>query len=407
MLSLDKDKIKVLLLEGIDSSAVKTFHENGYQNVELLKTALEGDKLVEKLQDAFILGIRSRTQVTKEVLSHAKKLFAVGCFCIGTNQVALNDAALHGIPVFNAPHANTRSVAELVIGLTVMLMRNIFPKSCAAHAGEWLKTVEGSREVRGKVIGIIGYGHIGSQVSILAEAFGMHVIYYDIVGKLPLGNAKSSGSLEELLEQSDVVTLHVPETNQTKMMMGVDQLEKMKKGSFLINASRGCVVDISTLKKQLDSGRIHGAAIDVFPEEPKEKSHEFISPLRGDFRVIMSPHIGGSTLEAQHNIGLEVSRKLIHYSDRGSTEGAVNFPSLSLPLHTETHRILNIHRNEPGMMQKINKSVADEEINVQSQYLLTNEQIGYVVLDIEKKAFQKLTKTLQQIKGSIKTRVLY
>lgn len=407
MLSLDKDKIKVLLLEGIDPSSVDIFNQNGYHNVELLKTALEGNQLAEKLQDAFILGVRSRTQVTKEVMSQAKKLFAIGCFCIGTNQVALKDAAFHGIPVFNAPHANTRSVAELVLGLTVMLMRNIFPKSCAAHEGKWLKTVQGSREVRGKVIGIVGYGHIGSQVSILAEAFGMYVLYYDIIGKLPLGNAKAIGSLDELLQQSDVVTLHVPETDQTKNMIGAAELKKMKEGAVLINASRGSVVDVDALKKCLDSEKIQGAAIDVFPEEPKEKSHEFISPLRDDSRVIMTPHIGGSTLEAQHNIGVEVSCKLVHFSDRGSTEGAVNFPSLTLPLHTETHRILNIHRNEPGMMQKINKAVADEQINVQSQYLLTNEQIGYVVLDIEKKASRALTKMLQQIEGSIRTRVLY
>lgn len=407
MLSLSKDKIKILLLEGIDETAVDMFNQHGYNNVELLATALGGDALVKKLQDVFILGVRSRTQLTKKVLEEAPKLIAAGCFCIGTNQVSLKDAALKGIPVFNAPHANTRSVAELVIGLTVMLMRNIFPKSCAAHEGKWLKSAEGSREVRGKVIGIVGYGHIGSQVSILAESLGVQVVYYDIVSKLPLGNAKAVGSLDELLEQSDVVTLHVPETKETDNMIDSSCFDKMKMGAFLVNASRGTVVDVDALKKNLDTGKIRGAALDVFPAEPKEKSQMFESPLRGDSRVIMTPHIGGSTLEAQHNIGIEVSRKLIHYSDRGSTEGAVNFPLLNLPLHKKTHRILNIHRNLPGMMQKINKAVADENINVQSQYLLTNEQIGYVVLDVEKKVSQNLKNALQQIEGSIRTRVLY
>ena len=407
MYSLDKEKIKVLLLEGIDPRAVQYFRDQGYENVELIAKALEGKELEEKLQDAFILGIRSRTQMTKEILACAPKLFAIGCFCIGTNQVSLNDSALSGIPVFNAPHANTRSVAELVIGWTIMLLRNIFLKSQLAHAGKWQKTAVGSHEVRGKVMGIVGYGHIGSQVSVLAESMGMQVIYYDLLNKLPLGNAQPVHSFEKLLKDSDIVTLHVPETERTKNLINEKQLKMMKKGAYLINASRGTTVDIHALKDSLDSGHIAGAALDVFPTEPKGAAVEFESPLRGDSRVIITPHIGGSTEEAQNKIGLEVSRKLIQYSDWGSTEGAVNFPSLSLPKHQNTHRILNIHRNIPGMMQKINTAVANENINVQSQYLLTNEQIGYVVLDIEKAVSTPLKEKLQELEGSIRTRILY
>lgn len=407
MYSLDKDKIKVLLLEGIDESAVQFFKDQGYGNVELVGKALEGDELLAKLEEAFILGIRSRTQLTKEVLRHANKLFAIGCFCIGTNQVSLKDAAIQGVPVFNAPHANTRSVAELVIGWTIMLLRKVFLKSHLVHAGEWDKTAVGSHEVRGKTLGIVGYGHIGSQVSVLAEALGMQVIYYDLLSKLPLGNAHPVESLEELLKMSDVVTLHVPETSLTKNMINAESLKIMKKGTYLINASRGTTVDIDALKASLDAGHIAGAALDVFPKEPKGAAVPFESPLRGDPRVILTPHIGGSTEEAQNKIGLEVSRKLVQYSDWGSTEGAVNFPSLSLPKHQGTHRILNIHRNVPGMMQKINAVVAEDNINVQSQYLLTNEEIGYVVLDIEMEASDQLKDKLQKLEGSIRTRILY
>jgi D-3-phosphoglycerate dehydrogenase / 2-oxoglutarate reductase len=406
-LSLDKEKIKVLLLEGVDASASEIFHEQGYTNVEALSVALEEGELVEKLQDTFILGIRSRTQLTKKILANAPKLFAIGCYCIGTNQVCIRDAALKGIPVFNAPHSNTRSVAELVIGLTIMLMRGVFPKNAAAHQGKWLKNAEGSHEVRGKVIGIIGYGHIDSQVSILAESLGMHVYYYDIETKLPLGNAASLPSLEELLSISHVVTLHVPDTPQTKNMIGADQFQLMKEGSFLINASRGSVVDIEALKNHLEKGKISGAALDVFPQEPPSESVLFDTPFKKYDNVILTPHIGGSTQEAQRNIGIEVSRKLVHYSDRGSTEGAVNFPIINLPLHKDTHRILHIHKNIPGMLQKINKAVADENINVQSQYLLTTQDIGYVVLDIEKKVSRKLQKNLREIEGTIRTRVLF
>jgi D-3-phosphoglycerate dehydrogenase / 2-oxoglutarate reductase len=407
MLSLDKDKIKVLLLEGIDQSAVQIFNEQGYRNIEQVAGALDGKELEKKLKDAYILGLRSRTQLTPEMLACAPKLFAVGCFCIGTNQVSLPAAAKQGVPVFNAPHANTRSVAEMVIGLTIMLMRHIFPKSISAHQGDWLKSAGGSHEVRGKVMGIVGYGHIGSQVSVLAEALGMRVVYYDVLNKLPLGNAQAVESLEELLKLSDVVTLHIPETEQTRQIMNDKRLHMMKKGACLINASRGTTVDIRALKKCLDYGLLGGAALDVFPAEPQGKGAVFESPLRGDTRVIITPHIGGSTEEAQVKIGMEVSRKLIAFSDWGNTEGAVNFPSLSLPKHQNTHRILNIHRNIPGMMQKINAAIAEENINVQSQYLLTNELMGYVVLDIEKKVSKNLRERLQKLDGSIRTRILY
>ncbi len=407
MLSLEKDKIRILLLEGVDPSAEKTFREQGYKNIESLSKALPEAALIDKLQGTYILGVRSRTQVTAEVLAQAPKLFAVGTYCIGTDQIALSAAALQGIPVFNAPHANTRSVAELVIGLTIMQMRDIFAKNSALHLGKWLKSAEGSHEIRGKIIGIVGYGHIGTQVSILAEAMGMRVVYYDIVSKLPLGNAVPLGSLEEVLAIADVVTLHVPDTQQTCGMMNAERFSKMKKGACLINASRGGVVDLEVLKVYLDNGTIKNAALDVFPQEPESGAVPFENLLKGDPRLILTPHIGGSTLEAQHNIGIEVTRKLISYSDGGSTEGAVNFPALSLPIHKDMHRILNVHRNIPGMLQKINKAVADENINVHSQYLLTNQEIGYVVLDIERKISQKLTDTLRRLEGSIRTRILY
>ena len=401
------EKTKVLLLESIDRSAEELFRDSGYSDVVTISEALTGDQLIKEVADAGIIGIRSRTKLTQEVLGHAKKLFAIGCYCIGTDQVSLKEAALHGVPVFNAPHSNTRSVAELGIGYTIMLMRGIFPKNAAAQKGEWLKNALGSHEVRGKAIGIVGYGHIGSQVSILAESLGLRVYYYDIQTKLPLGNAQPVASLDELLKVSDLVTLHVPDDKTTRNMMGVVNLRKMKRGTFLINLSRGTVVDIDALKNCLDDGFLRGAALDVFPTEPKSGVNEFVSVLRGYSNVILTPHIGGATIEAQRNIGIEVSDKLIKYADRGSTEGAVNFPAISLPLHQETHRILHIHKNIPGMLQQINKSIADEDINVHSQYLLTNSNIGYVVLDIEKKTSKKLIEKLNKIDGTIRTRVLF
>jgi D-3-phosphoglycerate dehydrogenase / 2-oxoglutarate reductase len=405
--SLNKEKIKILLLEGVHSKAIHSFNDHGYSNIETLKSSLPFDQLIKQLEDVHILGIRSRTQVTEEVIKAAKRLISVGCFCIGTNQVALEATASMGIPVFNAPHSNTRSVAELVIGLTVVLFRNIFEKSMAAHQGQWLKSAEGSHEVRGKVMGIVGYGHIGSQVSILAEAIGMHVLYYDIQTKLPLGNAHSTNSLSELLKKSDIVTLHVPEDTTTKDMIGYPELKIMKKGSFLINASRGHVVVIKALKEALEAKQLKGAAIDVFPKEPKSGEEEFTSILRDIPNVILTPHIGGSTKEAQENIALEVSRSLIDFSDKGFTEGAVNFPQVNLPLHPGSHRILHIHHNVPGILQQINTIIGKEEINVLGQHLQTTNTIGYVLLDIAKESSKRLLEQLNTIQGTIRSRLLF
>ncbi|MEJ2051491.1 MAG: NAD(P)-dependent oxidoreductase, partial [Calditrichota bacterium] len=342
--SLSKEKIKILLLEGVHPYALEIFREYGYTNIENIPTTLDQNALREKIKDIFILGVRSRSRITADILQQAKKLITIGCFCIGTDQISLEDAAHKGIPVFNAPHSNTRSVAELVIGC------------------------------------IIGYGHIGSQVSILAEALGMQVIYYDIKSKLPLGNARSVNSLEKLLKLADIVTLHVPEDETTIQMMNVQTLALMKKGSYLINASRGKVVDLIALSNSLKSGQIRGAAVDVFPTEPKSNQERFESPLIGLENVILSPHIGGSTQEAQKNIGAEVASKLVYYSDRGSTETAVNFPMVSLRPNENAHRILHTHENRPGMLSAINEQVSSKGINVLGQYLETNHQIGYVVL---------------------------
>ncbi|MDJ0837297.1 MAG: phosphoglycerate dehydrogenase [Acidobacteriota bacterium] len=406
-LSLNKDKIRIVLLEGIHPHAVEVFNEHGYQNVELISHALTADALIDKIKDARLVGVRSRTQLTDEVLDKTKKLMAVGCFCIGTNQVSLDTAAMNGVPVFNAPHSNTRSVAELVVGQTIMLLRGIFPKSMAAHQQSWIKTAKGSHEVRGKVIGIVGYGHIGSQVSVLAEAMGMTIIYYDVQRKLPLGNARSIGSLEGLLEQADVVTLHVPQEESTRNLMSREMLERMKPGSHLINASRGNVVDIEALAELLRSDHIAGAAVDVFPVEPKSNKQAFESPLIGLPQVILTPHIGGSTQEAQRSIGHEVATRLIHFSDRGETDGSVNFPPVNLPEHEGSHRILHIHRNEPGMLRQINKALAEENINVLGQYLGTNNKIGYVVLDIAKDMSERLFERIRAVEGTIRCRMLY
>jgi len=409
--SLSKEKIKVVLLEGIHPKAEEVFRESGYTNIESYPTTLKGKELIDKIQDAFMIGIRSRTQITPEILQHAPKLIAIGCFCIGTNQVAVEEAANRGIPVFNAPHSNTRSVAELVIGLIIMLFRDIFPKNAAAHRQEWRKTAKNSYEIRGKTIGIVGYGHIGSQVSILAEALGMHVIYYDIKTKLPLGNARPVKSLEELLKKADIVTLHVPEDETTINMINAKALSMMKQNSYLINASRGKVVDIDALADALRSGHLRGAAVDVFPNEPSSNKEKLESPLIGLENVILTPHIGGSTQEAQENIGVEVANKLVYYSDRGTTEGAVNFPMVNLRPTDHAHRILHIHENRPGLLKEINKRVADQNINVLGQYLETRKLIGYVVLDIDPDVpipvLKKLRADLNQIEGTIRTRMLY
>lgn len=410
-LSLSKEKIKILLLEGIHSRAVEVFKEQGYNQVELISNALDPEILLEKIANVHMVGIRSRTQLTPDVLSHAKKLMAIGCFCIGTNQVALGAAAEKAIPVFNAPHSNTRSVAELVIGQTIMLMRKIFPKSSAAHRGNWQKTATGSYEVRGKTLGIVGYGHIGSQVSVLAEAMGMKVLYYDILSRLPLGNAVGVASLEALLQASDVVTLHVPATPETKGMIGAEELRAMKVGSSLINASRGNVVDLDALADALKEQHLSGAAIDVFPVEPKSNQQSFHSPLCGLDQVILSPHIGGSTLEAQANIGLTVAHKLAFYSDRGSTEGAVNVPQVNLRANEDAHRILHFHANQPGMLSQINAILGENNINVTGQHLGTQDHVGYVVVDIAPEdnleKLHQVRTTLGEIPGTIRTRLLY
>lgn len=406
--SLPKDQIKVLLLEGVHQNAIDYFQQNGYKNLEILKTALPEDQLVEKIRDVHFLGIRSRTQLNAKVLNAAEKLLAAGCFCIGTNQVDLKTAQSKAIPVFNAPFANTRSVAELTIASTIHLMRGTFPKSVAAHRGEWLKSAENSYEVRGKKLGIIGYGNIGAQLSVIASGLGMHVYYYDTDSKLAHGNAKPTESLDELLSISDVVTLHVPETPETKNMINADTLKKMKPGSHLINYARGTVVDIEALAHSLKSGHLHGAALDVFPVEPKSKDETFESALRGLDNVIITPHVGGSTQEAQANIGLEVAEKLVKYGDNGSTAWSVNFPQVNLPEHKDVHRIMNIHQNKPGMLSKINAIFSDNGANVLGQFLQTDDEIGYVVVDIDADHDPFIFKEkLQAIEGSIKTRVLH
>ncbi len=406
--SFPKEKIKILLLEGIDQSAIELFERSGYSNIEHYSKALPEAELIEKLDDVRILGIRSKTQVTQNVIAQTDKLLAVGCFCIGTNQVNLNKATDAGIAVFNSPYSNTRSVAELVIAEIIMLIRRIPEKDKACHEGVWLKTTKGgSNEVRGKILGIIGYGHIGSQVSVLAEAMGMKVIYYDIEPKLPMGNAIPSETLEELLEKADVVTLHVPATPLTKNMINAETLAIMKRGAILLNLSRGNVVVIEDLQEALLSKQISGAAIDVFPSEPESVGASFLSPLQGLKNVILTPHIGGSTEEAQSNIGLDVAHKLIGYLDKGSTVGSLSIPELNLaPVHG-THRILHIHKNVPGMLTAINSVLSASNVNIVGQYLKTNEQIGYVVLDIEDLHSEKILQDIRNIDNTIKARILY
>lgn len=405
--SLDKSKIKILLLEGVHQTAVDNFKANGYTNIEYHPKSLSEADLLKAVEDAHFIGIRSRTQLTEDVFEAAKKLVAVGCFCIGTNQVELYSALVRGIPVFNAPYSNTRSVAELVLGEMIMLMRGIPHKSAACHEGGWIKSAEGSYELRGKKLGIIGYGNIGSQLSVLAESLGLEVLYYDVVTKLPLGNARQLDTLDELLAQSDIVSLHVPELDSTKWMIAADELKKMKPGAHLINASRGSVVVIDDLADVLKSGHLAGAAIDVFPVEPRGNDDEFVSPLRGLQNVILTPHIGGSTLEAQANIGKEVSEKLVRYSDNGTTTFAVNFPEVALPSHPGKHRLLHIHENIPGVLSEINRVLSESNINISSQYLQTNEKVGYVVVDVDVAYSQQALEALKQVKGTIRSRVLF
>jgi D-3-phosphoglycerate dehydrogenase len=408
--SLEKDKIKFLLVEGVHQSAVDTLRAAGYTNIEFHKGALDNESLKESIRDAHFVGLRSRTQLTEDVFAAAEKLVAVGCFCIGTNQVDLNAATKRGIPVFNAPFSNTRSVAEMVLGEMLLMMRGIPSANAKAHRGVWHKLAVGSFEARGKRLGIIGYGHIGTQLGILAEGLGMRVFFYDIESKLPLGNAQQIASLNELLKTSDVVTLHVPETLNTKDMIGAEQLALMKPGSLLINASRGTVIDIPALCDALRSQHLSGAAIDVFPEEPATNSDPFHSPLCEFDNVILTPHIGGSTMEAQEGIGLEVAGKLAKYSDNGSTLSAVNFPEASLPAHgASVSRLLHIHENRPGVLTSINQIFAEQGINIAAQYLQTSPQIGYVVIDVETDTATLSTalQLMKAIPGTIRARLLY
>ncbi len=405
--SLEKSKIKVLLLEGLHPSSLEVFENAGYSNVECLKTSLPEDELIEKIKDVHFVGIRSRSDLNDKVIAAASKLVAIGCFCIGTNQVNLKAAELRGIPVFNAPFSNTRSVAELVLGEVLLLLRGIPEKSAKAHRGEWLKSAVGSFEARGKQLGIIGYGHIGTQLGILAENLGMRVKFYDIEDKLPLGNASQVAKLDDLLATSDVISLHVPETPQTKYMFAKSQFDLMKKGAIFINASRGTVVNIEDLADALNAKHVSGAAIDVFPVEPKSNNEEFQSPLRGIDNVILSPHVGGSTQEAQANIGFEVSGKLVKYSDNGSTLSAVNFPEVSLPQHAGSTRLLHIHKNQPGIMNQINMAFAQKGINITAQYLQTTADIGYVVMEVEAKDAEIALDELQKIDGTIRVRTLH
>ncbi|MES2384705.1 MAG: phosphoglycerate dehydrogenase [Pseudomonadota bacterium] len=405
--SLDKNKLKFLLLEGIHPSAIAVLREAGYTQIESLPGALEGEELKAKIADAHFVGIRSRTQLTAEVLAHAHKLAAVGCFCIGTNQVDLNAARERGIAVFNAPFSNTRSVAELVLAEAILLLRGVPEKSAAAHRGGWLKSADNAFEIRGKTLGIVGYGSIGTQLSVLAENLGMQVVFFDVVTKLPLGNARQVGKLHELLAQSDVVSLHVPETRATQWMIGAAEIAAIKPGAVFINASRGTVVEIEPLAEALRSKRLLGAAIDVFPVEPKSNKDVFESPLRGLDNVILTPHVGGSTMEAQANIGIEVAEKLVKYSDNGTSTSSVNFPEVALPAHPGKHRLLHIHRNVPGVLAEINQVFAGNGINIASQFLQTNEAIGYVVIDIDAAHSDLALAKLAQVTGTIRSRVLF
>ncbi|MCQ8878098.1 phosphoglycerate dehydrogenase [Pseudoalteromonas shioyasakiensis] len=405
--SLAKDKIKILLLEGVHQSAVETLKRNGYSNIDYVKTSLPEDELLERIKDVHFVGLRSRTHITEAVLEAAEKLVAIGCFCIGTNQVNLEAARQRGIAVFNAPFSNTRSVAELVLGEILLLFRGIPERNAIAHRGGWLKTANGSFEARGKTLGIIGYGHIGTQLSIMAENIGMNVEFYDIEDKLTLGNATQVHNLTQLLQRADVISLHVPETPQTKNLIGSAEISVMKQGAILINASRGTVVDIDALAEALRDKKLSGAAIDVFPVEPKSNDDEFISPLREFDNVILTPHIGGSTQEAQENIGIEVAGKLAKYSDNGSTITAVNFPEVSLPELANRSRLLHVHHNRPGVLTQINQAFAQHGINIAAQYLQTDEAIGYVVIDVDTDQSEVALKELSAVEGTIRARILH
>ena len=405
--SFPKEKINILFLENISEKAVQQFKQNGYANVKKIAGALSEEELIKEIKDVHLIGIRSKTQITPKVLAAAKKLQAIGCFCIGVNQVDIKAASKKGVVVFNAPYSNTRSVAELVIGISAMLIRRITDKNIAAHKGIWMKEAKGSFELRGKTLGLVGYGNIGSQVSVLAEAIGMKVMFHDTETKLPLGNAVAAKNLKELLSASDIVSLHVPETAQTKNLINKTNLKYCKKGALLLNYARGEVVDIKALAEAIKDGLIGGAGIDVFPVEPEKNGDAFTTPLQGLPNVILTPHIGGSTEEAQQNIGEDVSIKLFQYLERGITNGSHSVPAIALPPVEGAHRILHMHNNVPGVLSAINTALSKNNINIVGQYLKTNEEIGYVVLDVDTKLSKRALELLKEVKDTIKVRMLY
>ena len=405
--SFPKEKINILFLENISEKAVQQFKQNGYANVKKIAGALSEEELIKEIKDVHLIGIRSKTQITPKVLAAAKKLQAIGCFCIGVNQVDIKAASKKGVVVFNAPYSNTRSVAELVIGISTMLIRRISDKNIAAHKGIWLKEAKGSFELRGKTIGLVGYGNIGSQVSVLAEAIGMKVMFHDTETKLPLGNAVAAKNLKELLSASDIVSLHVPETAQTKNLINKTNLKYCKKGALLLNYARGEVVDLKALAEAIKDGLIGGAGIDVFPVEPEKNGDAFTTPLQGLPNVILTPHIGGSTEEAQQNIGEDVSIKLFQYLERGITNGSHSVPAIALPPVEGAHRILHMHNNVPGVLSAINTALSKNNINIVGQYLKTNEEIGYFVLDVDTKLSKRALELLKEVKDTIKVRMLY
>jgi len=404
--SYPKDKVRILLLEGIHPAAVDIFKEAGYE-ARVVKSAMSNQELRDVIEPIHVLGIRSKTQIRQPAIGASKRLLAIGCFCIGTNQVDLDAAASKGVPVFNAPFSNTRSVAELTLAEVVMLSRKAAHRSMELHSGRWEKSAAGSREVRNKTIGIVGYGHIGSQVGLLAEAFGMRVVFYDIVNKLPLGNAVQLASLGELLQSSDFVTLHVPESPETRNMVSSREISLMKNGSCLLNLSRGSVVDLKAVSDALTSGHLAGAALDVFPREPGSSSEAFECELRGLENVILTPHIGGSTEEAQRNIGIEVASALVKYIETGSSSGSVNFPHVDLPLVRNRHRVLNIHRNVPGVLSNINRIVAEMGVNISSQYLGTRHDVGYLIMDVDQRISREVKREIDILDTTIKTRLLF
>ncbi|MCS6808986.1 MAG: phosphoglycerate dehydrogenase [Bacteroidota bacterium] len=402
--------MKILLLENIHESGVQVFKNADLgENVEIItcKHSLDEDALIAALDGISLLGIRSRTHITERVLNHAPQLQAIGAYCIGTNQIALEAAALRGIPAFNAPYSNTRSVAEMVIGEVIMLMRGLYHKISRLHAGEWVKSSKGSHEVRGKTLGIIGFGNIGSQVSVLAEGLGMRVCYYDIVDKLSIGNAVKMSSMEDVLRAADILTIHVDGNPDNTNLIDDPEFHVMKDGVYLINLSRGHVVNLDALHKHLLSGKVAGAALDVFPHEPAANEHTFSSPFMGMPNVLLTPHIGGSTEEAQYNIGEFVSGKLVEYMNTGSTFASVNFPRIQLPSVKDTHRLLHIHRNVPGVLSQLNTIFAQNSVNVLSQYLGTNQHIGYVIADVDKEYSDSLLHDLQNVTNTIRVRILY